>query len=190
MTLNSRNGFTLIELLVTLVILGVLLALAAPSYRSFVLNSRTTAQANEFFSMLNFTRSEAVKRNTRVTMCKSNNQVSCAVDAPTVVSASWQPGWIVFVDGGVAGIVDGTDVVLKVQSALAAGTTLVGNANIVNYVSYVASGRTQLANGGLQGGTFSLCSSDVTLNRRRIVIAQATSKVRVDTVAAAPTCTQ
>lgn len=189
MPTTEKNGFTLVELLVTISIMGIMLAIAAPSYRSFVLNSRITTQANEFLTMVNFTRSEAVKRNTRVTMCKSNNGTTCLVDALTVTSASWQPGWIVFVDGGTAGIIDGTDTILKVQGALATGTILLGNANIINYVSYVSNGRTQLGNGGLQGGTFSLCGPDVSLPRRKIVITPGTSRVRVDTALAAPTCT-
>ncbi|MDO8651304.1 MAG: GspH/FimT family pseudopilin [Undibacterium sp.] len=189
MSTIEKNGFTLVELLVTITIMGVMLAMAAPNYQSFVLNSRMTTQANEFLTMLNFTRSEAVKRNTRVTMCKSSNGTTCLVDALTVTSASWQPGWIIFVDGGTAGIIDGTDTILKVQGALVAGTTLQGNANIINYVSYVSNGRTQLDNGGLQGGTFSLCGPDVSLTRRRIVITPSTSRVRVDKVAAAPICT-
>jgi type IV fimbrial biogenesis protein FimT len=190
MLTSEENGFTLIELLVTVTISSILLSIAIPSYKTFVLNSRTTAQSNEFFSALNFARSEAVKRNDRVTICKSNNQTTCAVDSLSVLSASWQPGWIVFVDTGVAGIIDGADTILRVHGPFDASTTFVGNANITNYVSFIASGRTQLANGGLQGGTFSLCSSDKALSRRKIVITQASSRVRVDKVNPAATCAE
>lgn len=186
---NRSHGFTLVELLVTITILGILVSIALPSYRQLILNSRMTTQANEFLTMLNFTRSEAVKRNTRVTMCKSSNGTGCVVTALTALTASWQPGWIVFVDGGTAGIIDGTDTILRVQGALTGGSTLVGNANVINYVSYVSNGQTQLANGGMQSGTFSLCSPDASVSRRKIVISQGTGRTRVDKATPSATCT-
>ena len=70
-------GFTMIELMVTVVILAVLVALAAPSYHRLVIDSRMTAQSNDFLTALHFTRSEAVKRNTTVTMCKSADGAAC-----------------------------------------------------------------------------------------------------------------
>lgn len=186
---NRSHGFTLVELLVTIAILGILLAIALPNYQPLILNTRMTTQANEFLTMVNFTRSEAIKRNTRVTMCKSSNGTACAVTALTELTASWQPGWIVFVDGSTAGIIDGTDTILRVQGSLTGGSTLSGNSNLINYVSYTSNGRTQLANGGMQGGTFSLCSFDASISRRKIIITQSTGRARVDKVAPSATCT-
>jgi type IV fimbrial biogenesis protein FimT len=173
-------GFTLIEVLITVTIVSILLAIAVPSYQQLVINNRMTTQANEFLTMLNYTRSEAVKRNTRVTMCKSSDGATCTVTALTSSTASWQSGWIVFVDGSTAGILDGTDTVLKVQGALSGNSTLVGNANVINYVSYTSSGQARLNNGGMQGGTFYLCSPDVTQDGRNIILTQSTSRVRVE----------
>lgn len=181
---NRSDGFTLVELLVTTAVLGILLAIAVPSYQQFILNSRMTTQANEFLTMLSFTRAEAVKRNTRVTMCKSSNGTGCSVTAE--LTASWQPGWIVFVDGATAGIIDGTDTILRVQGALTGGSTLVGDANLINFISYGSNGQTQLASGG--GGTFTLSSPDTAVAGRHIVLCPGTGRARVDKDALSAQC--
>jgi type IV fimbrial biogenesis protein FimT len=108
----------LIELLVTLSIAGILLTIAVPSFIDFIRNSRMASQANDLVLALTLAKSEAVKRGTLVTVCSRSSDTACAG------STTWDAGWLVFVDGGVAGTVDGTDVVLQVGSPLTGGNTL------------------------------------------------------------------
>ncbi len=83
-------GFTLIELLITMVVAGVLTAMAVPAFNSFIQNDRDIGQANSLVSSLNFARSEAVKENIAggLTVCPSMNGTACG-------GTAWTGGWIV-----------------------------------------------------------------------------------------------
>lgn len=168
-----NSGFTLIELMVTISVLAILMSIAIPSFQGFILNSRLTATTNDLASALAFARSEAVKRATRVTVCKSAN--TGASSPICSAGASWQDGWIVFVDGATAGTVDGTDAnnILRVfQPTVNTGMAITSNgANFSNWLSYLASGVSQ-GGGGLPNDTFTVdfvtCPNPVTNMAREI----------------------
>jgi type IV fimbrial biogenesis protein FimT len=87
---TGSRGFTLIELLVTMAVGGILLAMALPSFRAFIENSRLTAQANSLVMSLDYARSEAIKRDLAVTVCAADlNTTTCNG------SATWSTGWVV-----------------------------------------------------------------------------------------------
>jgi type IV fimbrial biogenesis protein FimT len=86
---RALRGFTLIELLVTIAIVGVLLALAAPSFSDASLASKLAASANRLSASAILARSEAIKRNIPVILCASADGSTCAA------SGGWEQGWIV-----------------------------------------------------------------------------------------------
>lgn len=132
------KGFTLIELMVTIAVLGILLALAAPSFQSTIRNNRIAAISNDLISALNLARSEAVKRGRQVTVCKVANPSATAPACST--SGNWAAGWQVFVDEGTVGTVDGTDARIKIGQPSNANVTITADASLTNYVSYLPSG--------------------------------------------------
>lgn len=89
---STQAGFTLIELMVTLAVLAILITVAVPSFTDMINNNRSVALSEALTNALNFTRSEAVKRGARVSICASDNGTGC-----TAVN-TWSSGWIVFVD--------------------------------------------------------------------------------------------
>ncbi|WP_425338432.1 GspH/FimT family pseudopilin [Thiorhodococcus minor] len=135
---SRRCGFTLVELIVTIAIASILLGVAAPSFRQAMITNRVASLTNEFVASLQFARSEAVMRKTRVTLCKSATVGSATPTCDN--SASWEDGWIVFLDGGVQGSIDGGDSVLKVGRPDSGNAVVSGGTNFSTYVSYLSTG--------------------------------------------------
>ena len=78
---HSQRAFTLIELLITVSVLGVLMAIALPNLRDFVVSNRLSSQVNGFIGLINYARSEAIVRNQSVLICAkqaANNECSNA----------------------------------------------------------------------------------------------------------------
>jgi len=63
---QNSQGFTLIEIMITVAILGILTAIALPSYSVWMENQQIRASAESIQNGLQKARAEAVKRNTLV----------------------------------------------------------------------------------------------------------------------------
>jgi len=132
------RGITLVETLVVVSILGILAAIAVPSFRSSIESNRRQAYANQLFEDLAFARSEAIKRGVRVVVCPSTSGTQCTADI------NWQVGWMVFVELGNNAWRDSGDTILKVHEKLDLPSGWVAKANdTVKYVSYRPLGSTQ-----------------------------------------------
>ena len=83
-------GFTLFELMATIVVAGVLMALALPAFRSFLQNDRLLTEQNQLAMSLHYGRSEAIKEDASVSVCASANGTTCSGNA-----SDWTNGWLV-----------------------------------------------------------------------------------------------
>lgn len=146
---KSTAGFTLVELIVTMVVAGIILAIAVPSLQGVIRQNRVATEANDFISAVNYARSEAVTRGVRVTMCKSAEGAKCAT------TGNWDQGWIIFPDPNDNATVDSGESILRVHAALKKGT-LQGNTNVGSYISFAPTGFSELASGAFQAGTVTL----------------------------------
>ena len=154
--MNRRvRGFTLIELLVVLTLIGIMIAVAVPSFTSFISNYRATSAINDFLQGVTLTRGEALKRGRRVTMLPNLND---AARTPSV-TGSWANGWTIFVDLNGNQTLDSTETVifkhgdLPTSTVVSAPTGSTTSFNNANYVSFDGTGYPRLLGGGqLNGG--------------------------------------
>ncbi|MBN6113716.1 GspH/FimT family pseudopilin [Xanthomonas bonasiae] len=75
---SGQRGFTLVELMVTVAVLAIIMALAFPSFTMLIRSNRLTSTANELVAALQASRSEAVRLNGGVSLCRSDDGSTCA----------------------------------------------------------------------------------------------------------------
>lgn len=178
---RAQKGFSLIEVIIATAVAAILLSLAIPSFATLNMNRRVTTQTNDFLSSLVLARSQALKRVARVTVCRSADGTACSG------SGGWEQGWIVFADTNnntqVSSGQTPPEDILLVRSALDGGNTLRGSSGVASYISYVATGTTQLTGGGFQTGTLVLCDDRGVGEHARAINISVTGRSRVETSA-------
>ena len=190
MIMKKYSGFTLIELMVALAVAGIIITVGLPSMSVFFKGNRMVVNANDLLAGLHLARSEAIKRNARVSICKSTNADAsppkCAAGAE-----SWDEGWFVFVEGRDVGNIFGEYTaadgdVLRVNTGAegAKVTITAGDAGVDKYVSFTSRGAPKLRNGSSQSGVYRVCDDRGLKNAAGGVVARgvllnASGRVRV-----------
>lgn len=148
------SGLTLIELMVVVAIVGILIALAAPSFQGLIMKNKVQAAASEFQSALALARSEAIKRggDARVTVVANSLSGSNAV---------WTSGMTVFYDitSNANGNAPPSDASKLIMQTGAMETDVLVSVNF-NAITYNGFGRSISSTGAPLGGTAAFGSTD------------------------------
>ncbi|HTS23776.1 MAG TPA: GspH/FimT family pseudopilin [Casimicrobiaceae bacterium] len=145
------TGLSLLELLAAIAIFSLVLGFGVPSYRDWIAARQLANHAEYLVETLNQARSEAVKRQSRVNLCKSIDGRQCAA------AGSWSAGWIMFEDDDHDGNIDAAERIIRLAGPAGNGITVTANHPLESYVSYTNFGYARLLNGALQMGTFVVC---------------------------------
>jgi type IV fimbrial biogenesis protein FimT len=161
----AQSGYSLFDLIITSAVAGVL-SLGAVGMTGLVQDARMTSTVNQLMGDLSLARSEAIKRNTIIVICKSDNGATCSADA------AWDKGWIIFTDINNNHDVDANEAIIHVQQALSGSVTL-RYGSLHDYMRYAPTSETW-------SGTFTFCDSRGA-NHAKAVIVYWTGRPRVST---------
>ena len=140
--MKPAHGFTLIELMTTLAVAVVILTVGVPNFQELIKANTLNSQVNSFVAGINLTRSEAIKRSGRVSICKSSTLTACAT------SGGWEQGWIVFFDlMGSAGVIDSGDTIIRTNGPAPGSVTIRGNFFLKDRITFLGSGIVEPNNG-------------------------------------------
>jgi len=178
-------GFSLIETLFVLLVLAILSGTAVFSFQSLQVRAQVQSASQSLLSDVLSARTEALRRERRVTLCAAFLDTGARATLPTACAASggasaWHQGWLVFEDVNSNGVWDTGETVLQQRARLHASVSATGNATVARYVSFGPSGRSLTLNGAFQAGTITLCARGARGEEAWLLVVNAVGRSRLD----------
>ncbi|WP_188093648.1 GspH/FimT family pseudopilin [Marinobacter salinexigens] len=88
---KSNRGFTLIELMVVIALIAIIAGFAVPQMGRLIENNRVVSTTNSVVGMLNYSRSEAIRRGALVKVTASANTLTSTLSGDGTVLRVMEP---------------------------------------------------------------------------------------------------
>lgn len=158
-------GFSLVELLFTITLSSILLTLAFPVYRHLILELRLFILTERVSSTLHYAQSEAIKRQSVITICKSKDGKRCL--------GSWKEGWIVLVNKNSTSSLENAEL-LRVYPALS-------HSDFLEWRGFRSDDYLQFhSDGSSQNGSFIVCVHALSKKMIGLIKISQTGRIRID----------
>jgi type IV fimbrial biogenesis protein FimT len=184
--LFRQHGLTLVELMITVAIAAILVTVGLPSFSTSIKNNRLTTEVNRFVAQIQLARSEAIKRNQVVSLCRSSNASTCGGAG----SGIYEQGWLLYADASGQSKddyePDEGDELIQVGDAAAASLSIRANTSAASWLSFSTTGMLK----GSSSAQYLFCDKDgstATVPGRRLVI-DLSGQPKLDKLAAGADC--
>ncbi len=180
----------MIELMIVVTLMAILASFAFPAFQSFIASSRLTAESNELLAGLNLARSEAVRIQRRVVLCRAaatDGAVTFSAASGCITTADSEPwqAWAIFVDEDASGNINGTERVVRVQPINGNALRLISDDDLGTAGNRIAFRPDGLARGhdslALQAAQIRVCDSSgsLSVDNMRVVTLVSGSRMSV-----------
>jgi type IV fimbrial biogenesis protein FimT len=159
--------------------------MAVSSFQSLQVRAQVQVASQALLSDVLSARTEALRRERRVTLCAAALDTGARATLPTACGASggasaWHQGWLVFEDVNSNGLWDTGEALLQQRTRLHMSISATGNTTVARYVSFGPSGRSLTLNGAFQAGTITLCARGATDAEAWLLVVNAVGRSRLD----------